>query len=143
MKIHFKSLIESLPNLDCLVKADFSALTLHMRASYVISVCWKDLRTSDHCRIGEAERLSCGYLATSYCHAQNLLVLGSGDVDLLQVSQSPQRSVLTERTVTAVSEIAEPQSYLNPGEFACCFFLTVLLARLLILPGDFTSSTKM
>lgn len=55
MKIHFKSLIASLPNLDCLVKADFSALTLHMRASYVISVCWKDLRTSDHCRIGEGK----------------------------------------------------------------------------------------
>lgn len=55
MKIHFKSLIESLPDLDCLVKADFSALTLHMRASYVINVFWKDLRTSDHCRRGEAK----------------------------------------------------------------------------------------
>lgn len=64
MKTYFKSLTGSLPNFDCPVKADFPAPTLRMRASYVISVFWKDRRTSDHHQIGE-EKVSMqlsGYL---------------------------------------------------------------------------------
>jgi hypothetical protein len=75
------------------------------------------------------------------CLCQDLV---PGAVDLLQMRQLPQQSVLIERTVIGVLQIAKPQSSLKLPQFReaflCCFIS--LLERLLNLPGAFTSPTK-